>query len=828
MNPPRTPSSRESSATGDPLSDPLPTLKVTGGPLDGTSLALEGLSTEKVLGSGPGCDLRLELANISPVHARLVWDARGLVIVDAGSATGTFVNGEKIEDEHVLGEGDRVFLGPPGSKESAKLLASGVPAGSVEPGAEGPPIMLEAEAEPMILDGGSSERAGTPAVILDDAASTPAPQPAAPAAEPPKSAAPVSAPRTLKPEYTTELPSMAPTDRVREAIALPPAEAPKARKTSGLSLGAVPRPVLVGFATLVLAGGALVAYRAFQQPPPVLTGIMPPRVEPGQTVTLNGVGFDTTPEKNLVHLGTTAVGRVTSASETQLAVTVPADLPVSEIPVKVQRRRGVSNAIFLEVYRAPRLEALEPRAALPGSEVLAKGKYLVGPGLTVTVGGQPAEILDPQSTALHFRVPPGLPLAPGKSVPVNVKVGKDSARPMNLILGELPLVLEAVPPRGMPGDRVALKGLGFDASPSGNAVTFGGRPALVLAASESELAVIAPGAGLGETQVETSVVVRARGATSSSPCSFTVIRPSLGVYLPHYFAAPVTDHLSHDHAFVSTELGPVLLLTGKADAASTAERAARVAATLNQLTSGGKAPALELRQGPTPAVGVAGGTEVIAAATPEDAAGYDEPWDPSVKARKSTPRGIAAYWTALLQDHMLIFFGKERPFRVLELSSRGKALRDLYVEAVRRGGPGQGVPSAVVNPLSSMREKELRDMALLLPAEGQAAGAVGAGAVEGRWAGTMEESTGQRTISVRLRMEGARLAGSLSTKAGGLTMDVPLRDLAYQKGALTFVAVLGGSPRHFNGTVQGESITGTIHPAPGKEPIGRFALKYVE
>jgi hypothetical protein len=46
----------------------------------------------------------------------------GLVIEDAGSATGTFVNGEKVEGQRSLQEGDRVCLGPPGAKGSAKLV----------------------------------------------------------------------------------------------------------------------------------------------------------------------------------------------------------------------------------------------------------------------------------------------------------------------------------------------------------------------------------------------------------------------------------------------------------------------------------------------------------------------------------------------------------------------------------------------------------------------------------------------------------------------------------------------------------------------------------
>src|SRR5512134_985633 len=85
-----------------------PLLIVTGGPRDGADLALESIGFEKVLGSGTKCHLRLEVANVESEHARVVWDERGVVISDQGTATGTYVNGEKIGVDHHLADGDRV------------------------------------------------------------------------------------------------------------------------------------------------------------------------------------------------------------------------------------------------------------------------------------------------------------------------------------------------------------------------------------------------------------------------------------------------------------------------------------------------------------------------------------------------------------------------------------------------------------------------------------------------------------------------------------------------------------------------------------------------
>src|SRR5262249_26588604 len=112
-------------ATGCPVSetkDPVaPLLIVTGGPLDGSELAFTRHG-EKTLGASPECDLKLELGNVDPLHAGISWDAQGLVLTDMSSSTGTYVNGEKISGDHTLADGDRVCLGPPGSKGSVKLL----------------------------------------------------------------------------------------------------------------------------------------------------------------------------------------------------------------------------------------------------------------------------------------------------------------------------------------------------------------------------------------------------------------------------------------------------------------------------------------------------------------------------------------------------------------------------------------------------------------------------------------------------------------------------------------------------------------------------------
>src|SRR5439155_703282 len=118
-----------------------PTLIVTGPPCDGTLMTLESPGVERVLGASPDAHLRLEADNVDAIHARVRWDAsRGMLLTDVGSAAGTYVNGERVGAGHVLQDGDRVSLGPPGSRASVKLLvrlprdlsAAAAPAASTE------------------------------------------------------------------------------------------------------------------------------------------------------------------------------------------------------------------------------------------------------------------------------------------------------------------------------------------------------------------------------------------------------------------------------------------------------------------------------------------------------------------------------------------------------------------------------------------------------------------------------------------------------------------------------------------------------------------------
>lgn len=838
-----------------------PVLIVTGPPRDGDALALESLGFEKVLGSGPDCHLRLQAGNVDFNHARLLWEGRGVLLTDLGSAAGTYVNGEKIGADHVLQDGDRICLGPPGSRQSVKLLAR-IPAESAMPA----PLVLAPEKdpfgfgeEPPLLDlvapepptppatlmpppaapaprtvprmpapasvPAMSDRAAapltTPAIIFD----TPLPA-AVPKTEPSSTSAP-SRPRRPGPDVM-ELPSIeAPRTDTGGAEAPPAADEKPARAARApITMPEIPRVVWLAAAVLVLAGLGWFGYRRFKPPVPALTALTPATAEPRQAVVLAGTDFDAEPKGNTVRVGTRTAD-VTAASATQVTVTVPADVDTGgspDVPVTIETSGGRSNPVFLRVRRLPRGLKLEQDVALPGAEVTVVGENLDIKPLMVRVAGIPADLSVADAGRVRFRVPTAVPFEEGRTVPVTVQVGNDSAPALQLLLGRLPLISETAPKSGRAGDRVTLRGRGFDPQALGNVVTFGVEPALVLTATETELVALVPHVQAHAGELDVPVVVRARGAASSGGRTFALQRPSSAIFVPHFFAAPVPEDPSGGRVFVSTALGPVLVLSGREDAPSVAERAARAAAALNAAFAS-KTP-LEMRESPTPALVARGRGDVVVSATAADAAAYAPPLAPAGAGRPS-PHALAAHWAAMLQDMQALFVNRQRPVRVVQSSPRGKILLDLYAEGERLGGPGGGVPTRLIEPLPFPVGRAFREMALAVPAQGQATAAA---AVTGTWRGTLQEDgVGERSMQLRLHMEGSRLAGAMTSRSGALGMEIPVLDLAYDRGVLSFRTTSGAAARHYRATLEGATLAGTIHAADASAPVvGRFTLRYTE
>jgi IPT/TIG domain/FHA domain len=919
----------------DQRSVTVPTLVMTGGPLDGTAYPLTLKGSDLTVGSSMDADVQIMLGNVEPFHARISFGSAGLVIADAGSATGVFLNGEKVEGEQPLRESDRIYLGPPGAKGSARLLvllpggdASAAPAPGAKkapaPGightkapaldgeepalsletdahddAEVPSLSLEADDEsparedaPLEFDLGLGGAGAADGPVVDDSGAgptldaheaglaeddgdtlfatplPPAPAPTStraepppppapspgPAAAPPSSAPPPAPPpppptsarltsppppppkaATPRPDYQTELPSI-PTESVPHAEApfpplRPTARPPAATQARGGARGHARRggrapsipviPIVGGLLALALLG--LVGWFLFLRPtPPEITSIVPVQAEPGQTITVTGKNFRSSAGENTVLFGEQR-GQVTSATSRELNVVVPTGIK-AQVQVVVETAHGRTSPKTFNVIAVPTATLLEPDVAMPGQMILIRGENLSGPHVAVEFGGMAAAAVEPATEGLRAAVP-NVQLPEGSKTPVIVRVGEKATKPLDLLIGRLPLVIAVKPPQGSVGDRVVLTGRGFQPNPAANAVTFAGQRALVLGATSTELTVVAPAAPPGEVQPDIPVVVAASGKVSS-PATFILSRNTTSAYLPHFFAAPVPEYPDEGLVFVSTELGPVLLIGGRADAASPAERAFKLAASLNALVAGAasKPPAFEERERPEPSVAVVGDVRPFLVPTAEDAAAYSRNWETGHGAgRQVSTAMLARHWAALLQDYFGLFLYRQRPLQMPALSPNGRVLTEIYAEASRRSPGGMSVPSSLVLPTPSSMATALKKMALVVSGGGGRA----AVAMEGRWSGTIEDPEfGTRRFEVELRNEGGRLAGTLTTWSRDLALRAALRNIGFDHGDVRFTVDLQGAANDFRGTLDGNTVTGTVERR-GKA-AGSFTLQFVE
>ena len=810
----------------------VPTLVMTGGPLDGTSYPLPLSAGEAIVGSSMDAGVQIMLGNVEPFHARVVLGAAGLAIEDAGSATGTFVNGEKVEGRHALSDGDRVCLGPPGAKGSAKLLvllpgAVRGPALATDAAApsldaqvaapsfgEEPALAFSTEKEPGRTStcrptrcstrpfssratppdrrsrpprssprtttatrssrdrcrpsrprrrlaprpprasgparGRGRPSAASPALRRTSSASTGAAAPGREAdrSPPPPPPAP-SRTEAPKPEYQTELPSIPVEHPVEPGPSEFPPLRPAVKPARGRGKGKGPRsasaagpsrcprmpivPLLGGTAALAVVAG-LVWFFFIHVTPPELVSIAPLKAEVGEAVTLTGKHFASEAAGNTVLFGA-ARAQVTKASDTVLEVVVPAGAK-AQVPVLVETKEGRSSPVTLTVVGTALATGLEPDVALPGQVVLVKGAGFQGQKLTARVAGVVVTEIDANAEGVRVTIP-AVPLPEGSLTTLEVQAGVAPPRQFDLYIGRLPLVVEVSPRRGAVGDTVVLQGRGFRPEPLANTVTFATQPALVLSATETELSVVAPPPPAGDIAPELPIVVTVGGRASAGTATYALVRGATSGFVPRFFAAPVTEFPGTGLVFVSTELGPVLLLGGPAEAASTTERAVKVAKALNALVEGAasRPPAFELRERPQPSVGVVGEVSPFLVPTPEDAAAYSRDWEKGRGGRRLGPAAVARHWAALLQDYFGLFLRRQRPLRMVAVSPRGKVLTEIYSEANRRSPGGAYVPSSLVLPTPAAMAENLRLMALVVSGEAGRS----AVAVEGRWDGTIED-----------------------------------------------------------------------------------------
>jgi len=748
-----------------------------------------------------------------------------------------------VEAEQPLQEGDRICLGPPGAKGSAKLLVR-LPGAAAAPVADGPALGAEVEEEqPLLID----DSEGSPLLLEGDGQPTalpvigsePAPAPPA-GAEADLTGEEILAAEEVPfdesaPLEATEVPAdeggalfdspLPPTPPQAPAPAEPAAEAPPAPPPAAPLTAPPPAEYQTDLPSIPLATSDEPEGSTDAEPAPLLSepppapAPPPARARPGKRGPRQGRRR----QRSSIPIAPVAGGLVLVLALGAAGwwfflrpgpeVATPAPPPTAA--------QSTQPAQAAPPPGTPHVSALEPDVALPGEAILIRGESLAEP-VSVTIGGTPVET---EATAEGFRVVmPDLQLTEGQRTELVVQAGGTVLEPVELYVGRSPLVLLLEPSRGPMGERVVIKGRGFAPDPGGNAVTFGGAPGLVLTASTSEIAAVAPEIPVSESP-EVPVVVTVGGRASSGRVQYFVSRATTSSFTPGFFAAPVARYPGEPLAFVSTRIGPVLLLGGAGTSESTALRAAEVSTVLNRLVASARSKKIEIeyRPRPAPSVAVAGEVDPFLTATAGDAAAYSRAWESGSRSgRRVGARTLAQHWAALLQDYFGLFLYRERPLHMLARSQSSRVFIDIYSAARRRSG-GRGIPTSIVYPTTEGMAEALSHAALVVsnrtPREEVA--------INGRWQGNINDpDTGTRRFEVRIEVGDKGVTGSMKTWRGSIELGSPLRDITFSRGTVRFTIDLQGKVHKFEGALEENSINGTA-TREGRTPAS-FTLEYAE
>ena len=880
-------------------------LTVLSGPLAGTRLDIDGSEDDILVGADVDCRLVLDLPGVSPIHARLSLGQGELIVHDTHSPRGLYVNDTRVSGQAPLRDGDVLWLGTPGDETSVMLqcrvagaalpvvvmpeepssdavvFADAGPADAVDPMADlgdllataptetppaspvaaapeapsedvffmeepaapaAPPVPVKAAQDDLFfVEEPFDPSASPPAAAAAPARPAPAPEP--PPVPPPKAKAAAAAPRPIRRHGPTPPPSAAPERDDEAEPARPrsvpprPASTPRAAAASGARRSSPPVALIAGGAVLLLV--AVGAGVMFMRGPrtPAITSITPARVGLGQSVTIAGTAFGATPQANVVSFGGKP-GRVVQASPTRLQVEIP-EIPAAAgrdtpVPVVVVVDGHESKPATVAVFETPRIHGISPTVAMPGEEVVLAGAGW-GTGATVQFGSVPATVLDSSPTSLKVTVP-ALQGAPGTEFPVRVTMGADTSNPAPFAVGHLPLLLSISPASAAPGDVVTVAGRGFDVKPSADDVRVGGTRALVAAASGSELKVIVPRATAGETTVE----VRLPGVEHVGQSRLVVAAAPDPIDL-RFVAEPFEDTPGHEHAILTTGLGPAFVLSASGGR-SVGERALEAQRRLNEAgvalkgTVDGDVRARGLDG--SPSLVVAGRDTPLLDVTIDDAAGYEEDWT-GLKDRAGpiSPARVAVWWEAVARDLVLLLVRGDKPHFAADLAPEGRVLADLH--ALARKSVAVGVPRQVIAEARPPMRDALRTVGLRIPVSvkepsgaaptgaaqpaGAATAAPAAGPalrLDGRWSGSETDSGRQTYITAVFAGTGGTF-----TYERALSVTQPLLGVVQQKGAVRFSVQTGAGPRYYQGKWDGQKITGTVSVDPGgKTPVGTFEL----
>ena len=573
---------------------------------------------------------------------------------------------------------------------------------------------------------------------------------------------------------------------------------------------------LIGAVVVAAAlGGGYFAWKASSKPQ--IDSVTPARAAAGNVITLTGSHLgESAGETSVLRRRPARARRAGGGGRLQIEVPeiATAGGHDASVPIVVTSGGRASEPAPLAVYLAPLLKTLLPDVAMPGENVVLTGTAL-GPGATVKFGDVPAQVVQAANGSLTVTVP-ALEARPGRRWPGGLHGRRAVQR------------AQADDRAGAAGDRhraaVGVAGgrrhhrrprirLAAPRQPRDRAA----RPRSLVNAGPRGLEFVVPRVIAGGETV--AIAVAGHTHVGQEEISITELPEPVGF---PFFAEPFEDVPGHEHALVSSGLGPAFVLT-TANGKPAAVRAFEAQKALNeaaQVLRSTRTAEIRARYAPSPAVYL----------FPRDTC--CSTWHR--RRRRGLQRGLGAQGGPGGRRHA-------RPPRHLVGSGgpRPRAPPVARGEAVPRAGPGPGrqgarrparrgrrtvavgVPSALIAGAKAPMRESLRAIALRVPATVEAPSAVPSRSrarrppppspvapafrLDGRWRGSETENGVRKPIN--MVFEGT--SGTL-TYERALSMSVPVLSVHQpQKGAIRFEIRVGGGSAS-------TAASGTAPGSPGR------------
>ena len=223
---------------------------------------------------------------------------------------------------------------------------------------------------------------------------------------------------------------------------------------------------------------------------PFISSFSPTSGAPGTAVTIGGSGLSRVVD---VFFGSGSA-QFTIVSDSQINALVPPDATTGPITVNANIGTYSTKQNFTA---APRISDFFPTSAAPGSSITIDGANFISGGTTVKFNGVTASAQVTADTQIQAVVPSG-----SKSGPISVTTSVGTATTTNLfvIFGSGPVITDASPGSGSPGDQITLTGVTFTGA---TAVRFNGTTAVFSVTADTQIIATVP---VGATTGPISVV----------------------------------------------------------------------------------------------------------------------------------------------------------------------------------------------------------------------------------------------------------------------------------------------------------------------------------